>query len=237
MAVDFLQSPTDERDERFRAATLSLCQNQTLIDSFLPLHRHEKSNAPRKKKKPRTIIQPTQDSPSYPYVQGQTSVTGARIHLGSYMPRRMWYRGGLLIDLGGSSRRRLLSSRLLSGLGSLALLLLGGISSTGGLTLSAVGRGPEGKVVAEELHDEGAVAVRLLRQGVELGNSIVEGLLREVASTVGRVQDLVVENGEVESKAKTDGVSRSELGLSNVGGALLGTAVSEGHQGPGSCGM
>ena len=144
-----------------------------------------------------------------------------------------------MTDLGGSSRRRLLSrgGGRLSGLGSLALLLLGGIGSTSGLALSAVARSPEGEVVSEELHDQGAIAVRLLREGVELGNSIVEGLLREVASTVGRVQDLVVENREVESKAKTDGVSRSELGLSNVGGALLGTVVSEGHQGPGSCGM
>jgi hypothetical protein len=59
-----------------------------------------------------------------------------------------------------------------------------------------------------------------------------------VASTVGGVQDLVVEDGEVEGKTKTNGVSRSELSLSNIGGALwLGTTVSEGHQGPGSCGM
>lgn len=38
----FFKSPTNERDERFHAATLSLSQNQTLIDSFLPLHRREK---------------------------------------------------------------------------------------------------------------------------------------------------------------------------------------------------
>lgn len=35
--------------------------------------------------------------------------------------------------------------------------------------------------------------VRLLGQGVELGNSIVERLLGEVASTVGAVEDLVAE--------------------------------------------
>jgi hypothetical protein len=139
----------------------------------------------------------------------------------------MWYRGGLLIDLGSRSRSSLLS-RLLGGFGSLALLLLGSISSTGSLALSAVGRSPEGKVVAEKLHDEGAVTVRLLRQGVELGNSIVEGLLREVASTVGGVQDLVVEDGEVESKTQTDGVSRSELSLSNIGGALISIVGSGG---------
>jgi hypothetical protein len=76
------------------------------------------------------------------------------------------------------------------------------------------------EVVTEELHDEGAVTVRLLGERVELGNGIVEGLLREVASPVGAVQDLVVEDGEVEGKTKADGVSGSELSLGNVGSAL-----------------
>lgn len=136
-----------------------------------------------------------------------------------------------MTDLGGSSRRRLLSrgGGRLSGLGSLALLLLGGIGSTSGLALSAVARSPEGEVVSEELHDQGAIAVRLLREGVELGNSIVEGLLREVASTVGGVQDLVVEDGEVESETQTDRVSWSELSLGNIGSALwLGKTCQRG---------
>jgi hypothetical protein len=41
-----------------------------------------------------------------------------------------------------------------------------------------------------------------------------------VACTVGRVQDLVVEDGEVEGKAKADGVGRGELSLGDVGSAL-----------------
>jgi hypothetical protein len=41
-----------------------------------------------------------------------------------------------------------------------------------------------------------------------------------VAGAVGRVQDLVVEDGEVEGKAEADGVRRGELGLGNVGGVL-----------------
>jgi len=41
-----------------------------------------------------------------------------------------------------------------------------------------------------------------------------------VAGTVRRVEDLVVEDGEVEGEAETDGVSGSELGLGNVGGVL-----------------
>jgi hypothetical protein len=41
-----------------------------------------------------------------------------------------------------------------------------------------------------------------------------------VAGTVGRVEDLVVEDGEVEGEAETDGVSGSKLGLGDVGGVL-----------------
>lgn len=129
-------------------------------------------------------------------------------------------------NLRGSSGSGLLGGLdlLLSGLRGLALLLLG-LAGRGTLTLGVVGRGPEGQVVAQQLHDEGAVTVRLLGQGVKLGNSVVERLLGEVASTVGRVQDLVVEDGEVESKAEADGVGRGELGLGDIGGAL-GKAVS-----------
>lgn len=43
-----------------------------------------------------------------------------------------------------------------------------------------------------------AVLVALLRQGVELSDSIIEGLLGELASLVWRVEDLIVEDGEVE---------------------------------------
>jgi hypothetical protein len=42
-----------------------------------------------------------------------------------------------------------------------------------------------------------------------------------VARAVGRVQDLVVEDGEVQGKTQADGVRRGELGLSNIRGALL----------------
>ena len=51
-------------------------------------------------------------------------------------------------------------------------------------------------------------------------NSIVESLLGQLASLVWRVEDLVVEDGEVEGEAETDGVSGSELGLGNVGSVL-----------------
>ena len=122
-----------------------------------------------------------------------------------------------------------LGGRLLLGLGLLLLggrsgLALGlgsiGLGGRGLLGLSGVRRRPEGQIVAQELHDERAVAVRLLGKRVKLGNSVVKGLLREVASTVGRVQNLVVEDGEVQGETETDGVGGRELRLGDVGGAL-----------------
>lgn len=53
------------------------------------------------------------------------------------------------------------------------------------------------------------------------GNSIVESLLGEVASLVGGVENLVVEDREVEGEAEADGVSRRKLGLGNLGGSLV----------------
>ena len=48
-----------------------------------------------------------------------------------------------------------------------------------------------------------------------------------MAGAVGRVQDLVVEDGEVEGQAEADGVSGRQLSLGDVGGALyFGCVVS-----------
>lgn len=110
-------------------------------------------------------------------------------------------------------------------LGSLLTLGLGSRSVSSGSLSGLLGilhvRGPEGKVVTEELHDEGRVLVALLREGVKLSDGIVEGLLGEVASAVGRVQDLVVEDREVKGKTKADGVGRGELGDGNVRSSLV----------------
>ncbi len=133
-----------------------------------------------------------------------------------------------------TSQRRVRLLLLGSGLVGLGLLLLGGLvlllGGLGGgaaLGLAVVGRGPEGEVVAQELHDEGAVAVRLLRERVELGDRVVEGLLGQVAGAVGRVEDLVVEDREVEGQTQADGVGGGQLGLGDIGGALeVGETVS-----------
>lgn len=42
-----------------------------------------------------------------------------------------------------------------------------------------------------------------------------------MASLVGGVKDLIVEDRKVEGKTKADGVGRGELGLSNLGGSLV----------------
>jgi hypothetical protein len=41
-----------------------------------------------------------------------------------------------------------------------------------------------------------------------------------VASTIGGVQDLVVEDREVQGKSQADGVGGGKVGLGNIGGAL-----------------
>ena len=42
-----------------------------------------------------------------------------------------------------------------------------------------------------------------------------------MAGLVGRVEDLIVEDGKVKGKSETDGVSRSKISLGNLGGSLV----------------
>ena len=158
---------------------------------------------------------------------------------------------GPSLGLGLLRRRGVLLGRLLSR----SRLGLGGSRRL------SLGRGPESlrhelvccrsvlsnwrtyEVVAEELHDEGAVLVALLAQCVELcgytmirsrlqtlwgnsklltSNGIIESLLGKVASLVGGIENLVVEDGVVEGEAETDGVSGGQLSLSNLGSRLVG---------------
>lgn len=96
------------------------------------------------------------------------------------------------------------------------------------------------QVISQELHNEGRILVALLTQGIEFckvvrvvrvfsctcfigltSNSIIESLLGEVASLIRRVQNLVVEDGEVESQTKTDWVGWGKVGLGNFGGVLV----------------
>jgi len=131
--------------------------------------------------------------------------------------------GGSEGYLGGWSwLSRSLSRGSFGSLGCLCCLLafLRCLTAWSGLSLSTVRRRPEGEVVAKELHDQSAITVGLLRKRVELGDGIIESLLGQMASTIGRIQDLVIEHREIEGKAKTDRVGRGELGLGNIRSVL-----------------
>ncbi len=52
-------------------------------------------------------------------------------------------------------------------------------------------------------------------------NSIIESLLGEVASLIWGVENLVVEDGEVQGKTKTDWVSWGKIALGNLGSGLV----------------
>jgi hypothetical protein len=78
------------------------------------------------------------------------------------------------------------------------------------------------QIVSQQLHDECGILVALFAQCVELGNSIIKSLLCEVASLIGRIEDLIVEDREVEGETKTDRVGWGEVSAGNFGGVLVG---------------
>jgi hypothetical protein len=82
-------------------------------------------------------------------------------------------------------------------------------------------RSLEGAISSKPLRLCG-VLVALLAQSVKLSDSIIEGLLSQVASLVRGVEDLIVENGEVESETKADGVGGRKLSLGNFSSSLVG---------------
>ena len=95
------------------------------------------------------------------------------------------------------------------------------------------------QVISQELHDQGGVFVALLAEGIKFyiavrirssamivskltSNGVIKGLLGEVACLIGRVQDLIVEDGEVEGETKADWVCWCKICLSNLGSVLVG---------------
>jgi hypothetical protein len=101
------------------------------------------------------------------------------------------------------------------------LLVLWCICGRRSFRLPTIRRGPEGQIVAQQLHDQSAVTVGFLGKRVKLGDSVVKGLLGKVTSSVRRVQDFVVEDREVQRETETNRVCWSELSLCNVGGILI----------------
>lgn len=91
-----------------------------------------------------------------------------------------------------------------------------------GLGLVVVGTGgPESEVVSKELKNEGTILVLLLVQSVQTEDGLVESILRELASGLSVLDDLVEADGVVEGEAETHGVS----GLHDGGGRLHGSLV------------
>jgi len=86
------------------------------------------------------------------------------------------------------------------------------------IALVGLVRGPQGEVVSEQLHDQGGVLVRLLRQRVQLRDRVIERLLGEVTGSVGRVEDLVVEHREIEGQAQADRVRGRQVAVGDRGG-------------------
>lgn len=52
-------------------------------------------------------------------------------------------------------------------------------------------------------------------------NGVIKGLLGKMASLIRRVQDLIVENGEVKGQTQADWVGWCKVGLCNFGGVLV----------------
>ena len=77
------------------------------------------------------------------------------------------------------------------------------------------------KIIPQQLHDQRGVLVAFLTQGIQLGNGVIESLLGEMACLVRRVENFVVEDGEIQSKTKTNWMSRCKVGLRDFGGILV----------------
>merc|ERR1739842_281173 len=76
------------------------------------------------------------------------------------------------------------------------LLLFFLLSSWSGISsVCVVGcsiRCPKSQIVTQKLHDQRRVLVAILVKGVQLSNSLIKGSLGELASLLGRVEDLIV---------------------------------------------
>jgi len=83
-------------------------------------------------------------------------------------------------------------------------------------------RGPEREVVTNQLHDRRGVLVLIFGEVFDVGNGVVEGLLGHLTGFAWLVHDLVVEDGEVQSKTEPDRVGGLQILLSLLSGCLVG---------------
>ena len=119
------------------------------------------------------------------------------------------------------------------------------------LSLSRGVRGPQGQIVSQQLHDQGAVLVAVLVQSVQLSNGIIKCLqktvvtpglsnkmvrgylLSELTRLIRGGHDFVVENREIQSQAQSDGMSGLHGRFCNVEGILVGLLGVINHGFPG----
>merc|ERR1719230_941340 len=85
-----------------------------------------------------------------------------------------------------------------------------------GLCTTFLVRSPQCQVVTEQLHDESRVFVGVLSYVVKLRNRIFEGGACHLASFFWVVKHFVLEDGEVEGKAKTDWMRHCQILLRNL---------------------
>jgi len=85
-----------------------------------------------------------------------------------------------------------------------------------------VARSPQGEVVAQELHNDCAILVRIFGEVIKVLNSFIECFLCQVARLCGLVKNFEIENGEVQGQSKANGVSGWELGLGKSKGSFIG---------------
>lgn len=83
-------------------------------------------------------------------------------------------------------------------------------------------RGPESKVVSDELHDGSGILVLVLLDLIDVSNGIIEGLLGKLAGFGGIILDFVVEDRVVQGKTKSDGVSSLKVLFGFLSCAFVG---------------
>jgi len=93
------------------------------------------------------------------------------------------------------------------------------------LNLAIIGLVPQGKVVLEELHDEGRVLVLVLWELIEFLEGLIKGGLSKLLGLLGLLADLVVEDREVESEAEPDWVCFLQEARRGVLADILGLRV------------
>ena len=73
-----------------------------------------------------------------------------------------------------------------------------------------VGR-PKREIISEKLHNESAILIALLLKIVYLAYSVIERLFRQLARLLRIIHNLVIEDGEIERQAETNGMSDGEF--------------------------